>query len=115
MEDPSLTMVVRGQVDGFRPDRSEVRRHFQPQLVAVRHQRPDGAESLPVVELLAGGTLASLALARSVPLLHLLTGQGSPPAIETRGNEMKGVSMFVFSLFLLSFSALSCKTTSVPV
>lgn len=89
-------MVVRGQVDCFRPDRSEVRRHFQPQLVAVGHQRTDGAQFLPGVELQARGALLAHVLARSVPLLHHITGQVSPPA-EVKGNKMKTVSMLMCS------------------
>lgn len=97
MSVPQLTVVVRGQVDGFRPDGSEVRRHFQPQLIAVRLQRPDGAESLPGAQLQARGALVAHVLARSVPLLHHFTGQVSPPATEIKGYKRKTVSRFTFS------------------
>lgn len=97
VEVPSLTVVVRGQVDGFGPDRSQVRRHFQPQLVAVGLQRPDGAQSLPGVELLARGALVAHALARSVLLLHHIAGQVSPPAPEIQGNRIKTVSTLMLS------------------
>lgn len=94
VEVPSLTVVVRSQVDGFRPDRSLVRRHFQPQLVAVGLQRPDGAQSLRGV---ARGALVAHVLARSVLLLHHIAGQVRPPAPEIQGNRIKTVSTLMFS------------------
>lgn len=97
VEVPSLTMVVRGQVDGLRPDRSQVRRHFQPQLVAVGLQRLDGAQSLPGEKLLARGALVAHVLARSVLLLHHVAGQVSPPAPERQGNRRTTVSTLMLS------------------
>lgn len=81
---PSLTVVVRGQVDGFGPDGPEVRRHFQPQFVAVCHQRQDGALSPTGAALQAGGALVAHVLARPLHLLHHLTGQVGPPATNKR-------------------------------
>lgn len=110
MRVPSLTVVVGGQVDGFRPDGSEVRRHFQPQLVAVGLQRLDGAF---MVDLQAGGALVAHLLARSLPLLHHITGQVSPPATETKGNKhrlfspLSGLSWPV-SYFTPSLTGFGC-------
>lgn len=93
---PSLTVVLRGQVDGFRPDRSELRRHLQPQLVAVGPHILDGAQSLPGAPLQAGGAVAAHVLARPVPRLHHVTGQVSVPAAEIR-NKMTAVSTLMLS------------------
>lgn len=81
-------MIVGGQVDRLRPDRSKVGRQFQPQLVAVGPQRLDGAQSLPGVHLQARGAFMAHIVSRSFPLLHDIAGQVSPPATEINGNKM---------------------------
>lgn len=66
-----LTMIYRGQVDGFRSDRTQSGRHFQPQLVAVHPQRLDGAGFLTGLQAI--GSHLSHFLSRSFPLLHHVT------------------------------------------
>lgn len=75
-----LTMINGGQVDGFRPDRAQLGRHFQPQLVAVHPQRLDGAGFSPGVDLQASRSHLPHFLTRSFPLFHHITRQVSPPA-----------------------------------
>lgn len=79
-----LTVIYGRQVDGFRPDRAQLGRHFQPQLVAVHPQRLDGADFLPGADLQASRSHLPHFLTRSFPLLHHIAGQISPPAVKTK-------------------------------
>lgn len=79
-----LTVIYGGQVDGFRPDRSQLGRHLQPQLVAVHPQRLDGAGFLPGADLQASRAHLPHSLTRSFPLLHHIARQVSPPAVTTK-------------------------------
>lgn len=78
-----LTIIYRRQVDGFGPDRAQSRWHLQPQLVAVHPERLDGAAFLPGLNRRASKPHLPDFLTHSLPLLHYITWQVSPPRMKT--------------------------------
>lgn len=86
-------MIYRWQVDWFGPDGTQLRWQLQPEFIAVHPQRVDGARFLP--SLHAGRTHLPQILTRSLPLLHHVTWQVSPPDIKNKKKQMKSCSFFV--------------------